>query len=242
MPTDPLAPLFACGPTMTAETERAILGSGPALAHHLVAILRNPGYDASDAPGFGYARAHAARLLQLLDEERSIPQLTRALIDTARLPVAAACLRALASFGPAALDPLFAVDVPPGPRARRVLVTLICLGVRDDRILVWLGATIHNDPWFGSLLAETYNDPAILPQLEAALDRLLASTSIGHRKIGAVEVLRKAILSLGGEVDGYHGAVMERIAHDVRDGRLLPGGTPAPRPLWPELGLSQAGR
>ena len=111
MSTDPLAPLFAAGPALPAETERALLGYGSVLAHPLVDILRNPAYDHPDAPGFGYARAHAAKLLQELGEERSIPQLTHALVDTNRLPVATACLRALASFGPAALDPLFALDV-----------------------------------------------------------------------------------------------------------------------------------
>jgi len=242
MSADPLAPLFAGGPTLPPEAARTILGYGPAVAHLLVRVLDDARFDDADARGEGYARAHAATLLSALGEARAIPALTQALVQTNRLPVAKACLRALADFGPDALDPLFAVDVEPGPRARRVLVTLVCLGVQDPRILAWLGATIQADPWFGSLLAETYDDPAVLPVLEQALDKLLQATSVGHRRIGAMEVLRKAILSLGGDVDPYHRAVMERIAHDVRDGRMVATGPAAPRPLWPELGLSQAGR
>lgn len=242
MSHDLLAPLFAAGPVLPDAARRAMLARGPAMAHLLVGVVNDRRYDADDAPGFGYARAHAAVLLGELDETRAIAAITRALIDTNRLPVAKACLNTLARFGPDAVEELLQHEGTPGLRARRVLVTLICSGVKDPRILAWLGTTIQSDPWFGSLLAETYDDPAALPALEEALDKLLQATTVGHRRIGAIEVLRKAILSLGGEVDPYHGAVMERIAHDIRDGRLRPADSAAPRPLWPELGLSQAGR
>lgn len=242
MPTDPLAPLYKSGRTLRPATRRALLAYGPPLAHHLIKVLGDRSYDADDARGLGYARAHAATLLKDLEEDRAIPALVRALVDTDRLAVATECLAALATFEADALDPLLAADAPRGGRSRRVLVALVCLRVKDDRIHARLGDLLLEDPWFGSLLAETYADPTMIPQLEHALGKLLEAPRVAHGRIGAVEVVRKAILALGGEVDSYHSAVMERIAHDVRDGRLAPVGTPAPRPFWPELGLSQAGR
>jgi hypothetical protein len=242
MHTDPLARLFACGGRLPLVVERGLLSRGEAVRGPLLEVLRDADYDEAGARGQGHARVHAARLLGCLGVREAIPDLARAVVQTKRLPVAIECLRAISRFGPEAVDPLFSLRVAEGAASRRLLVVLICSGVRDPRILAWLGATIQGDPWFGSLLAETYEDPAILPELESALDRLLSATTVGHRAIGTMEVLRKAIMTLGGEVDAHSGAVMERIAHDIRDGRVSPSGGSSPRPLWPELGLSQAGR
>jgi len=151
-------------------------------------------------------------------------------------PVRETILRRLPKFGAALVDPVLAFHAANADAEVRATLEWILAecGVRDDRILRLLLARVDDDPRFGALPLETYGDPAALPSLSAAFDRLEFGHDIDPEFawVPDPDVIEyaHAITSLGGtltaEQEGklaYSIAGKRRVRDLVRSGfRLAP--------------------
>ena len=96
-------------------------------------------------------------------------------------------VESIVQLGAAAVDPLLGLleELSPG-EAGDVPFVLAALHVRDERILRALTRRLEHDPQDAALCLEMYGDPAAIPAIEAALDRIPADDQRARAPLQAV--------------------------------------------------------
>jgi hypothetical protein len=96
-------------------------------------------------------------------------------------------VESVVQLGTSAVDPLLGLleELSPG-EAGDVPFVLAALHLRDDRILQALTRRLEHDPQDAALCLEMYGDPAAIPAIEAALDRIPADESRARAPLQAV--------------------------------------------------------
>ena len=103
-------------------------------------------------------------------------------------------IEAVAPLGEAAVEPLLGLLAELGDeKAGDVPFVLAGLRVRDARVLEVLTQRVDEDPQDAALCLELYGDPAAIPALEAALEKIPAEDSGARRPIeSAIKTLANA--------------------------------------------------
>jgi len=167
----------------------------------LLELLSDADAREDDSPGAGFAPLHAAALLGQLQAEEAIGPLLGVLrwCDPMDL-LYGVVITALESFGPPVLEPaLAAYRSAPRAEARTAIANVLSgLGVHDDRLLRLLVDLLHDHAELAAGLLGRYGDPAALPALGVALDRLELDLDGGPLENQAAIELAAAIEELEG--------------------------------------------
>jgi hypothetical protein len=168
----------------------------------LIEVLRDQDLAMADAPGDGHAPIRAARLLGDLKSPAAIEPLLDTLLECEPMEMLFdACLHALTQFGEAVVEPAFARLPQAGEEGSRSLASVLSSsGARDSRILSLLLVQLAQDDEVAPGNLAEYGDPAALPALFEAYDRLeLSPDDSPFANQDFIEVAA-AIEELGGEL------------------------------------------
>ena len=193
--------LLTAGQRVPAFVRRDILDLDTAAVPALLEILTDEDLALQDAPGQGWAPAHAARLLGELRAVDAIEPMLSRLGQTTWEDVLRDCLlRALPQIGAPVVEPALRAWAESNDEDFKVSVASVLArsGVRDERIFEVLLDELTNEPSHAPGALAEYGDVRALPYLANAFDGY--EIVPGDRPFANQDLveLRAAIEELGG--------------------------------------------
>ncbi|HEY9871321.1 MAG TPA: hypothetical protein V6D08_19335 [Candidatus Obscuribacterales bacterium] len=203
--TDPRADLIEqlarAGEQLPDAVRVYIRMQGAAVVPDLIAILEDEDLAHSEAPGEGYVPVHAATILRDLKAVEAIEPMLRVLeqCDVEDVLYSTLVFR-LKDFGELVVEPaLKAYECAHSDDYRTALAEILAgAGARHEKILPVLVKTLKKNPVVGAGVMADYGDPAALPYLSAALDKLKVDNRGGWLANAEIFELAEAIEELGG--------------------------------------------
>jgi HEAT repeat protein len=193
--------ILGCGEHLPDSTAEAIARLGGEVVPALTGLLENDELAQEGARGEGFGPVHAAKLLGQIGAPEAIEPLLRVLARCDPMELLYnGVIRALRGFGAAALEKVLEAYAasPSGDHREALADVLSGLEVRDPRIFGILLRTLDERMDLGAGLLVEYGDPAAVPPLGAALDRVELEDDHGLLANQDVIELAAAIEDLGG--------------------------------------------
>ena len=216
--------MIESGESLPNELETEIVESSEDLTDELVAVLTDEELAHGQAPGEGWAPAHAAHLLAKRDDREAIEPMVE-LLQTCEPGEALhpELIDALQSLGDAAFEPVLeALQASDDRDARSSMLEVAThLGVEDEALYREAIAFFRDDPEIGAGYLANYGDDRALDVLCERLDATDVDTSGGMLANQDIIEIGEAIQALGGDPDDH---LIEKIRLVKRRRRRSGGG------------------
>lgn len=198
---DPIEAMIEAGESLPGDLESRLVEAPPSTTEALLEVMNDDELAHGQAPGGGWAPAHAARILAARGDHEAIEPMVE-LLQTCEPGEALQpeLVDALQSFGDAVLEPILEVLEAGDDRDVRssMLQVATNVDVEDETLYRETLDYFHDDPEIGAGYLANYGDDRALEVLYEALDEAEVDTSGGMLANQSIIEMGEAIRELDG--------------------------------------------